>query len=293
MDLIPTTIASGAIPTRARASRPSGPAAKSLTRPSRGSTSTTSRFFLWVHLYDPHAPYEPPAEYSREGGRATPTTARSPTRMPRSLASSSRCGQRGVLASTVIVVTGDHGEGLGDHGEHTHGMLAYDSTLRVPLVVSGAAVPKRVVTAPVSLADLAPTLSRRGWPCRPPGRAPICSRRQLAERDVYAETQYPRAAGWHALVGARRGALEADSVVRDRALRPLERSRRAEERRGGARRGRARHDGAPDGASGGCHRRPPRRCRPKRASDCGRSATSAAPRRRPASTDARRIPLGD
>ena len=158
---------------------------------------TTSRFFLWVHLYDPHAPYEPPAGYpEKAGGNAYDGEVAYADAQVARLVELLRA--RGVLASTVIVVTGDHGEGLGDHGEHAHGMLAYDSTLKVPLVVSGAAVPTRVVTAPVSLADLAPTLSRvAGLTTAGPSADLLAP--TLAERDVYAETLYPRAAGWHAL----------------------------------------------------------------------------------------------
>ena len=68
-------------------------------------------------------------------GAATPTTAksRSPTR--RSRGCWTGCGPRGRPSNTIVAVTADHGEGLGDHGEATHGMLAYDSTLRVPLIV--------------------------------------------------------------------------------------------------------------------------------------------------------------
>ena len=77
-------------------------------------------------------------------------------------------------------------------------MLVYDSTLRVPLVFSGAAAPKRIVTAPVSLSDVAATL-RHAAGLPPDGPSPNLLAPQLAERDIYAETQYPRAAGWHPL----------------------------------------------------------------------------------------------
>ena len=100
---------------------------------------------------------------------------------------------------TVVVVTGDHGEGLGDHGEHTHGMLAYDSTLKVPLILSGATMPKRVV----SCAGVARRSSRRRClrlaGLQPAGAGADLLAPEATERDVYAETQYPRSAGWHAL----------------------------------------------------------------------------------------------
>ncbi len=113
--------------------------------------------------------------------------------------------QRGALDSTLIVVAGDHGEGLGEHGEHTHGMLLFDSTLRVPMIFAGPAASNNVVQAPVSLSDLAPTLVQAAG-LKIDGPSANLLAPQLAERDVYAETQYPIAAGWHpltSLVGER------------------------------------------------------------------------------------------
>ncbi len=157
----------------------------------------SAHFFLWVHLYDPHAPYDAPAGYpEKAGGDAyNGEVAYADAQVARIV---EVLRARGVLASTVIVVTGDHGEGLGDHGEQTHGMLAYDSTLKVPLVLSGARLQQRIVPTPVSLADVAPTLARvAGLAVTGPSTDLLAP--QLAERDVYAETQYPRSAGWHAL----------------------------------------------------------------------------------------------
>jgi arylsulfatase A-like enzyme/Flp pilus assembly protein TadD len=153
---------------------------------------THAPFFLWVHLYDPHAPYEPPAEYRKKGG-ANPYDGEiayvdaQVGRLLEALAS------RGLTSETVVVVVGDHGEGLGDHGEVTHGMLAYDSTLRVPLILAGPGAKPEVVTKPFSLVNLAPLLlSRAGVP--DPSR-PSSSDRM----EIYAETRYPREAGWHPL----------------------------------------------------------------------------------------------
>src|SRR5204863_4772583 len=67
---------------------------------------------------------------------------------------------RGEIDRTLIVVAGDHGEGLGDHGERTHGMLLYDSTLRVPLVIAAPGQPARTIDDPVSLSEIAPTILR-------------------------------------------------------------------------------------------------------------------------------------
>jgi arylsulfatase A-like enzyme/tetratricopeptide (TPR) repeat protein len=91
------------------------------------------RWFAWVHVYDPHAPYRPPAPFDREyatqpyyGEVAAVDQALGP------LLATARSSSR----STLVVVTGDHGESLGEHGELTHGLFAYESTLHVPLIVS-------------------------------------------------------------------------------------------------------------------------------------------------------------
>ena len=127
-------------------------------------------------------------------------------------------------------------------------MLAYDSTLKVPLVLSGAAVrDARRDVARVAHRSRADAVA--SWPASPTaGPSADLLAPQLAERDVYAETQYPRVGGMACALGAGGGAMEAHSVVRDRALRLVDRSGRAEERCRGARGGRARHDDAPDGA---------------------------------------------
>jgi arylsulfatase A-like enzyme/Flp pilus assembly protein TadD len=163
-------------------------------------------FFLWIHLYDPHAPYEPPAGFrAAAGGDPYNGEVAYADAQLRRVTGALR--ERGLSQSTLIVVTGDHGEGLGEHGETTHGMLAYDTTLRVPLLVAGPQVRAERITAPVSLADIAGSLLRRAG--RPlPARV---SRVDLfgtlpPDGDVYAETQYPRTAGWHpvtALAGER------------------------------------------------------------------------------------------
>ena len=90
------------------------------------------RRFMWVHVYDPHAPYEPPKDYKEKFsdnlyfGEVAYTDA--------SLAPLLET-LRGVRPAPLVVVTGDHGEGFGDHGELTHGLFCYEATLHVPLVV--------------------------------------------------------------------------------------------------------------------------------------------------------------
>ena len=179
---------------------------------------STSPFFVWIHLYDPHAPYNPPREYVRA---ATERTATLEERYDGEVRYADAQVAR-VLAwldahmlrdRTLVVVAGDHGEGLGDHGERTHGMLLYDSTLRVPLAVSmpGAAAAKR--DDAVSLADIAPTVLHAtgvAVPAAMKGRDLLGGTGRTdgvgQSSELYAETEYPRVAGWsplHALTDGR------------------------------------------------------------------------------------------
>ena len=92
-----------------------------------------SPWFAWVHVFDPHAPYRPPPPFDAEyagrpyyGEVAAVDAALAP------LFDDIRAAAR----PTIVVVTGDHGESLGEHGEATHGLFAYESTLRIPLIVA-------------------------------------------------------------------------------------------------------------------------------------------------------------
>ncbi len=110
-------------------------------------------WFAWVHLFDPHAPYAAPIVTT---GRPYDDEIAYVDRQLGGFLD--RLRRDGRLAHTVVVVTADHGEALGDHGETTHGLFAYDATVRVPLIVSGAGVPSAVIEPPVAHVDLVPTL---------------------------------------------------------------------------------------------------------------------------------------
>jgi choline-sulfatase len=97
------------------------------------------RFFAWVHLYDVHAPYVPPAAYAaRYAGRPYDGTVAWSDEIVGRLIAALR--DAGTLDRTLVIVTSDHGEALGDHGEDVHGYFVYESTLRVPLVIRGPGV---------------------------------------------------------------------------------------------------------------------------------------------------------
>ena len=114
------------------------------------------RLFLWVHLFEPHAPYGDP-----RSGRPTETRYRDEiAEADRQLARLTEAlGTR--QPSTLVVVTSDHGEAFGEHDEISHSVFVYDTTLRIPLIVAGPAVRAGMrVDQPVSLVDLAPTITR-------------------------------------------------------------------------------------------------------------------------------------
>src|SRR5262249_16039227 len=123
------------------------------------SKNYDKKFFLWMHLYDPHYPYRPPVPYSEEykdqlyDGEIAFADAQV-GRIVRFLK------ERGIYQNTVIVLSGDHGESLGEHGEKTHGFFIYNSTLHVPLTFHGPGLQPRGSTASdlVNLADLMPTV---------------------------------------------------------------------------------------------------------------------------------------
>jgi len=125
-------------------------------------------FFLFLHYFDPHDPYEPPAEFSAQF---------SDDRYVGEIAYTDSCiGQvvdrlrsLGLLESTLIVVASDHGESLGEHQERTHAYFAYQSTIHVPLImVAPTGTGKLRVEQPVSTVDIVPTiLSLLGVPVPP------------------------------------------------------------------------------------------------------------------------------
>lgn len=162
------------------------------------------RRFLWIHVYDPHAPYRPPPPFSeryrREPylGEVAATDAAIEPLLEPFLSRQS--------PPALIVVTADHGESLGDHGEETHGLFAYEETLRVPLILwlPGTVAPG-VRADVVGHIDLVPTvLGLLGIekPTELSGRSLLSSDARAPERTYYFEAfsaAYNR--GWAPLRG--------------------------------------------------------------------------------------------
>ena len=114
--------------------------------------------FVWIHLYDPHAPYDPPSPF-REQYRDAPYLGE----VAYVDAQLSRFLQPWLEShpNTLVVITGDHGEALGDHGEQTHGLFAYESTLKVPLIIIDPGQKSRKESGYVRHIDLVPTILQR------------------------------------------------------------------------------------------------------------------------------------
>jgi arylsulfatase A-like enzyme/Tfp pilus assembly protein PilF len=116
------------------------------------------RFFAWVHLYDVHAPYEPPEPYRTQySGRLYDGTVAWADDLVGRIVSALRAS--GTLDRTLVIVTSDHGEGLGDHGEDVHGYFVYEATLRVPLILRGPGIkPGARIDGVARSIDLFPTV---------------------------------------------------------------------------------------------------------------------------------------
>ena len=159
-------------------------------------------FFVWLHMYDPHEPYEPPAPF-RERYRNNlydGEVAYADQQLGRFLAA---VEARSGAAKTLIVVLADHGESLGEHGEFTHGVFLYDSTLRIPLILAGPGVPAGVrVQQQARTIDVLPTIlallgGRPPQICQGVSLMPAFTGQSVATTYSYAETLYPKMnMGW-------------------------------------------------------------------------------------------------
>lgn len=117
-----------------------------------------SRFFLWVHYFDPHDPYEPPQPFKDEYSDCL---------YDGEIAYSDQCiaallqelEKQNILKETLVVLVGDHGEGLGEHKENNHGIFLYDATMRIPLIFHYPELPEGVVSSDlVTILDISPTI---------------------------------------------------------------------------------------------------------------------------------------
>jgi choline-sulfatase len=156
-------------------------------------------FFLWVHVFDPHAPYDPPAPFKAYDGEVAYTDQQL-GRLFDSIAAKSS------LDNTLVAVLSDHGESLSDHGEFTHGVFLYDSTLRIAFMLAGPGVPKNLrVKQQARTIDLAPTLFALMGVTTPESMqgtslTPVLRGQQVRADFSYSETLFPKInMGWSEL----------------------------------------------------------------------------------------------
>jgi arylsulfatase A-like enzyme/Flp pilus assembly protein TadD len=187
--------------------------------PERTAVQTTDRalaylarneagpLFLWVHYYDPHHPYAPPEPYRSRH-------AKDPYRgevaaMDEQLGRLVEAFERRAAGPAAIAVVGDHGEGLGEHGEAQHGKLLYQATMHVPLVLVGPGIPQGVSDTPVGIRRIFHTIL--DWS----GRDAASSLRGASPEIVLGEAMKPFLSyGWQPQVMAVEGRTKAMNAGR-------------------------------------------------------------------------------
>ena len=154
-------------------------------------------FLLWVHIYDPHIPYTPPPEFARKYGTRPydGEIAYSDRQLARLFDAVSR---KSPAERTIIAVLSDHGESLGEHGEHTHGVFLYESTLRIAFIMAGPGIPAGVRTKQQARSiDFLPTLleimgSRAPSYVQGVSLVPLFSGQTVSTDISYGESLYPK-----------------------------------------------------------------------------------------------------
>ena len=166
-------------------------------------------FFMWLHVYDPHQPYEPPAPFNQKyrDNLYDGEVAYTDQQLGRFL---DALEKKSPPEKTLVVVLADHGESLGDHGEFSHGIFLYDSTVRIPLIIAGPGVPAGVrVKQQMRTIDVLPTIldllgGKPPAACQGVSVVPAFSGKDVPTTYSYEETIYPKMnMGWAELRGVR------------------------------------------------------------------------------------------
>jgi len=168
-----------------------------------------SPFFMWVHLYDAHTPYDVPEPYRAlyAGDPYAGEIAFADAQVGRVF---DVLDQRHLWEDTTIVVAADHGESFGSHGEQGHGIFVYQDVMHIPLIVRTPGVKPRRIGGVTSLVDVMPTvLDLAGAPARSvdgTSLVPLLTgAARTLDRDAYAESMYPARFGWSPLRALRDG----------------------------------------------------------------------------------------
>jgi arylsulfatase A-like enzyme/Tfp pilus assembly protein PilF len=173
------------------------------------NTHRGSPFFIWIHLFDPHAPYEPPEPFkSRYASELYDGEIAYTDSVVGKFLDELRA--RGLYDDAIIVAMADHGEALGEHGERGHGIFLYDPTIHVPLLFKlprGRSGGERV-EARAGLVDVMPTiLGVLGFPVprAVQGKSLLKPAEKTSDRAIYSETDYPHQFGWSSMRSLRTG----------------------------------------------------------------------------------------
>lgn len=179
-------------------------------------------FFLWLHFFDPHADYQPPAQVAAHfpGEPYRGEIAYADLELGRVLA---LLEDNGLMDETLVVFTSDHGESLGEHGERTHGIFIYEATTRVPLILAGPGVPAGgrvddlvrsidIVPTVIDLLDLGGGHDLDGTSMKPLWNG------RHEQRTAYSETLMPRFNfGWSELRSLRNDRFKVIEAPRPEA----------------------------------------------------------------------------
>ena len=163
--------------------------------------SGSQPFFFFLHLFEPHTPYDPPQEFrAKSGNPYDGEIAAADAYVGRFLDALKRAG---VYDRAIIILLSDHGEGLGDHGESEHGVFLYREAIHVPLIVKLPQSERRgtAVDRAVQLIDVAPTIAAlTGVSPSSPYRGTSLFGTPAQAQPIYSETLYPRLHfGWSGL----------------------------------------------------------------------------------------------
>ena len=165
-----------------------------------------SKWFCWIHLWDPHQPYSPPEPFKTKfkNDLYSGEVAYVDAELGKVF---NYLKNHKLINKTLIILTGDHGESLGEHGESTHGYFAYNSTIWVPLIIAGPGIKAAQITEYVSHIDIFPTICdilKEKKPSFLEGASllPLINGKKIKKRAIYFESlhaYYNR--GWAPLKG--------------------------------------------------------------------------------------------
>jgi len=168
------------------------PAGKTVAAALRWLAGRKGKWFCWVHLWDPHAPYAPPEPYASrfKTDPYSGEVAYVDAELGKLLGEVAKGEGR---TDTLVVLTGDHGEALGEHGETGHGYFAYNVTIRVPLIIAGPGTESLRIKDAVSHVDIFPTVCELLGLVRPPSLhgeslAPFLRGKTVKTRPIYFES---------------------------------------------------------------------------------------------------------